>query len=420
MEDDYVHNLLERLCLQPRTFEFLSKNMRGLDPNAIHEALKVLEEDGRLVRDRDYWKRAEKQAPPTLDIISQDPQLYLKKYMGHYDFLKMPHPLDFEWRNTSKSLNYLTDLITQTNQVTDPILIMGMPTLYAKICGKDIPQNVTLIEKNIPIVNALTKFNNHKSKVINKDVFNAKPSEIGRYYSVFMDPPWYSEHFYQFVWLAAQAINVGGFLVISIPPINTRPGIDKERLEWFSFCQQQGLCIENLYSEKLEYSMPFFEFNALRASGIKNVMPFWRKGDVAIFRKVGKVESERPAMKKVESGWIEKEVDTVRIRVNTGINNYESTSFEIRSLIKGDILPTVSTRHALREQANIWTSGNRIFVTSDGNKFLKCLERYGTADKLHEDEKTFAEFVKLITDLEQKEYNEYLDWVYYEMERQDH
>ena len=69
------------------------------------------------------------------------------------------------------------------------------------------------------------------------------------------------------MWLASKCLLPGGVLVISIPPINTRERIDKERIEWFSYCQEQGLCIEKLEPEKLEYAMPFFEFNAFSPDG---------------------------------------------------------------------------------------------------------------------------------------------------------
>ncbi len=419
METEYVHNLLLRLCNQPRTFEYLSKYMKGLDPIQVSHALAVLEKDKKLSKDRDYWVLNESVKALTLDIVKPDQQLYLKKYMGHYDFLKMPHPLDFEWRNTTRSLNYLTELVTTTNQVNDAVLLMGMPTLYANIANKDIPQNVTLIEKNEPIVNALRRFSNHKSKVIPIDIFTARPQDIGKYYSVFMDPPWYTEHFKQFIWLAAQSIRVGGFLVISIPPINTRPGIDKERLEWFSFCQQQGLCIENLFSEKLEYAMPFFEFNAYRAAGIKNILPFWRKGDVAIFRKIAKLDTVRPPLVLKKNDWIEREIDTVRIRVNPQIHSKNPNDLlQIESIVQNDILPTVSTRDPRKELANIWTSGNRIFSASNPTKFLRFLnnQNQGSTDQ---EILICKEFLSLITELEKQEYNDYLDWLYYEMERQD-
>jgi hypothetical protein len=423
MNQAFVENGILRLCIQPRTFEFISKRLHGLDPIKVNEALTSLVAEKKLIKKEDLWVINEKikDTALTLGFEIPDPQLYLKKYMGHFDFLKMPHPLDYEWRNSTSSLNYLTDQILQTNTLNDSVLILGMPTLFANVCIRDIPQKVSLVERNKPIVKALKKLAGEKNRfnVIEADVFKTDPAKVGKYHSVFMDPPWYSEHFYQFIWLAARCIEVGGFLTISIPPLNTRPGIDKERIDWFSFCQQQGLCLENLYAQKLEYAMPFFEFNAFRSAGIQNILPFWRKGDVAIFRKINDHKVDRPDFEEATPNWQEREIDTVRIRVKVDNKANKNEKLVIEHLVKSDILPTVSTRDDRRKVANVWTSGNRIFHVTNTDLFLKTLDEIiESKRKFTAEKKNVSDLVTLITGFEKKEYNNYLDWLYHEMERQ--
>jgi len=417
MNIEFYRRTVIRLCSQPRTFEFISKNSAGLDPIQVTEILKELKHEGKILKKDSMWVLPDDKKPLTLAFQDKDPQNYLKKYMGHFEYLKMPHPLDFEWRNSKHSLNYLTDQMLKLSVPNDNILVLGMPTLFANICERDVTQSVTLVERNKPIVNGLKKFVNHKAKIHDADIFKIAPEKLGRYQCVFMDPPWYSEHFYQFVWLAARCLETGGTLAISIPPINTRPDIDIERLAWFQFCQQQGLCLENLYANHLEYTMPFFEFNAFRAGGIQNILPFWRKGDFAVFKKMKDHHTERKEYEEKVSGWLEREVDTVRIRIKI-TENEENTEFSIRNLVKGDILPTVSSRDKRRVEANVWTSGNRIFKVSNPTLFLSCIDRLNgssTGDATMNDVKRFLD---MITDLEKNEYNNYLEWVYYEMERQ--
>lgn len=55
-----------------------------------------------------------------------------------------------------------------------------------------------------------------------------------------------------------------------------------EKVEWFAFCGSLRLCFEILEPEQLEYSKPFFEFNALRAKGVKDFISFWSKRDLAV------------------------------------------------------------------------------------------------------------------------------------------
>ncbi len=418
MHVEYIDNLILRLCKQPRTFEFISKRLNGLDPIQLQEAIRRLEETDSLLRRDDMWSVKGKKNPLTLNLYTNDPQLYLKKYMGYFDFLKIPHPLDFEWRNSTASLNYLINEVQIINSVNDRILFLGMPTLFATACINDIPQNVTLVERNKPIVRGLSKLNFDKERfqILEVDIFKVAPKEIGKYYSVIMDPPWYSPHFYQFMWLAAQCVEVGGVIGISLPPINTRPHVDIERINWFSFCQKNGLYLENLYAQKLHYAMPFFEFNAFRAAGISNILPFWRKGDLALFRKVHAYKLERNVIDENKSEWTEREIDTVRIRIKVekGPTNEE---LKIIHLVKGDILPTVSTRDNRRDKANVWTSGNRIYQISDTKRFLQLLDEVDNENPKTKEEKLVADFVKSITEFEKGEYNNYLDWLYHEMER---
>ncbi|RYE38219.1 MAG: hypothetical protein EOP48_27435, partial [Sphingobacteriales bacterium] len=112
MDNEFLQNSICRLCIQPRTFEFISNRMSGLDPVELLNFLNHLTDDHILKKEDDYWMVNEEKLL-TLDINEPDWAPYFKKYMGHFDFLKSPHPLDFEWRNTNKSLSYLTELINQ-------------------------------------------------------------------------------------------------------------------------------------------------------------------------------------------------------------------------------------------------------------------------------------------------------------------
>jgi hypothetical protein len=417
MSHNFHKNVILRACSQPRTFEYISKNGSGLDPIQISAILEELKAEGKVEKKDSMWVISDQKKPPTLLLQEKDPQTYLKKHMGHFEFLKVPHPLDFEWRNSKHSLNFLTDQMLRLSAPTDSVLILGMPTLFANICERDVSQSITLVERNRPIIQGLNKFVNHKSRIHDADIFKIDPNKLGMFQFVLMDPPWYSEHFYQFIWLAGRCLQVGGTLAISIPPINTRPDIDQERLSWFTFCQQQGLCLEGLLPNKLEYTMPFFEFNAFRSGGIESILPFWRKGDFAVFKKIKDQHTERKSYEEKASGWVEKEIDDIRIRVKPSLSD-KGEQFTFESIVKGDILPTVSSRDPRRDQANVWTSGNRIFKVSNPTLFLSCLGKLQDGHANDSNMQTVRQFLDMITSLEKKEYKNYLEWVYYEMERQ--
>ena len=107
------------------------------------------------------------------------PQVFLTNILASLDYLINPHPLDFEWRNSTASLDYLINQVQEMNSVSDEILFLGIPTLFAAACIKDIPQKVTLVERNEPIVKGLDKLNSDKERfqIIEADIFKVDPAD---------------------------------------------------------------------------------------------------------------------------------------------------------------------------------------------------------------------------------------------------
>ena len=421
MNKDYLKQSILRICQQPRTFEYVSNNIKGLYPNDTVDVLNELKGEGTITCLDNMWvvKQVALEGPPQL--FTDESTRYLQRYMGYYDFLKTPHPLDFEWRNSTASLNKLLSKIQSFLLPKDKLLLLGMPTLFATAIQKDIPFVTSLIERNKPIVQGLNRIlsNKEKFRIIEADLFEMNPNIIARHFCVVMDPPWYAPHFKQFMWIASNSVQLNGIVAISLPPINTKTNAINERVAWFSFCASLGLCLETLDPEQLSYSMPFFEFNALRANGIKDVMPFWRKGDLAIFRKVQDNIIERPKSENTNSKWLEREFNGVRFRIKPNpLTDIVCLQLQIDSLLKGDILPTVSNNDDRRDLANLWTSGNRIFKVNNATCFLKCFDEVIRGAASSENELLVCNFMNLISGLEKQEYSDYLEWIYYEMERQ--
>ena len=409
-----------RYCKIPRSFTFLSSNLFGCDLSILKNMLDSLVRRGVLSHIGSQYilqRRVEEGKS-----VSLKEDFFLQKYMGHFDFLKRPHPLDYEWRNSTKTLDDICDFILNENLDEDPILILGMPTLFARLYHRDVGRKVVLFERNKPIVEALKGFRNERFDVREADISTVKYTNDEQFFSVFMDPPWYSDSFKSFIWLAAKCVGIGGLIHISIPSINTRPGISSERIEWLKYCHNIGLCIEELKPQALEYVMPFFEFNAYRAAGITEISPFWRKGDLLVFRKLNHVNLERPsALIYSDDMWKEIEMDNVRIRIDlNSVINEETQTVEIDYVVQNDILDSVSRRDLRRKNANIWTSGNRVYKTSSPNTLFQLLTDY-RLDNGEIDSKPnvgdIHEFISNLVNLENREYSVYLKWLYNEMER---
>lgn len=92
MHSNFHRSTVLRLCSQPRTFEYISKMSAGLDPIQISEILKGLVDDGKLIKKDSMWVLPDDKKAPTLAFQEHDSHTYLKKHMGHFEFLKVPHP----------------------------------------------------------------------------------------------------------------------------------------------------------------------------------------------------------------------------------------------------------------------------------------------------------------------------------------
>lgn len=419
MDSQLVENTIVRFCSVPRDFGFLSANMSGMDPVFLHEQLTILVNEKKLKKMGERWglpgyrKRKVTETGATTRKASN-----LVNSIPYFDVFKKSHPLDYEWRNSLETLDFLCEIIKKDNDANDNVLLLGMPSVFIASYYKKLKSSVTLVDKNEPLMSHIGKLI-RKSKthgIINDDIFSLEPDSLGKYNSIFIDPPWYSDHFFHFIWLASKQLQLGGVLAISLPPMFTRPEVLEERKDWFAYCNSQGLVLESLYSQNLEYMMPFFEFNAFRAAGIRDILPFWRKGDFAIFRKVDHIELERPLFASDHNLWKEFEIKDVRFRVLVQ-DQKKDDGIEIEHLVNGDILPSVSSRDPRRKDANIWTSGNRIFRISNPTVFFQYGFDY-SKNTLRNDRnfKLITEFIDYVTEIENKEYINYKDWLTYEME----
>jgi hypothetical protein len=178
---------------------------------------------------------------------------------------------------------------------------------------------------------------------------------------VILDPPWYLDFLRPMLTATAAACQMSGFILISLPAEGTRPSAGDDRMKVFRLAKRLGLELTALYPLALSYETPFFEANALAATGI-HFSSAWRRGDLAIFRKVrshGRVVTTDSVRK---ARWSEIEIGRLRLFVRRDRAAAKGTRGLI-PVVDGDILPTVSRRDPRRRRAEIWTSGNRLFAS---------------------------------------------------------
>ena len=188
---------------------------------------------------------------------------------------------------------------------------------------------------------------------------------------VIADPPWYLEHMKAFMWAAAQITKIGGYLLLCIPPVGTKPDIIFETNEIFDFAKKLGFTLIEYKPGILSYETPLFEINALKADGVKTIPQIWRRGNYALFSYESKKNVVRPVTLH-ENEWIEIKIKDTRIKVRrTTSNGFNDPS--LIQLVSNDILPTVRRSDDRRKKADVWTSGNRIFACNGKNILIPIL-----------------------------------------------
>lgn len=276
--------------------------------------------------------------------------------------LPLPHPIDYEWRFTPDAARALLNRAADLTPAAGELLLFGTPGLAVEALALPIGRRLAFLAEDNSVTNRVSALNRATgSPLAIAFCSGSLPRESAD--AVLLDPPWYPDFVRPMLAAAAHACRPGGVVLISLPPDGARPSAAADRHNALAFGHRLGLCVIEHAPLDISYETPFFERNALAAAAI--VAPQqWRRGDLIVFRKTR--TSARPPL--TASGrnhdWAEVSVDRMRLFVRSD-SQARPGDAHLRSLVQGDILPTVSRRDPRRSLANVWTSGNRIFRTDN-------------------------------------------------------
>lgn len=285
--------------------------------------------------------------------------------------LPVPHPLDYDWRFGESAVRYLLDACLTLTQPDETIALLGTPSVLRTAIESGYPRRMVLLDVNASVVDCLSGVTSDGQALLCDVVRDPLPRLESSV--VIVDPPWYEEHLAGFLWSAAQLCRMGGRVLVSTPPIGTRPGIDRDRRSLLDWARQLGLAHPRLEKAILPYYSPPFEINALRAEGLCGILEDWRRGDLTVFEKDAQVTLPRPVPPPASEGeWVEESIHGVRMRVRSS----ESCDFvdpKLLTIVGGDILPSASRRDYRRPLVDVWTSGNRVFACQGRNVLIHIL-----------------------------------------------
>jgi hypothetical protein len=328
---DRIGNLDDLVCHLP-----------GVYPTDVRAAVNRLETCGRLpvATARRLRRRAQAVSSPA----TADWQL------------PVPHPLDFDWRFSTGALERL---VAECEQLAggEQVVLLGAPTVMCALRERSrVP--ALLLDANPGVVGSFPPDPNY---LVRKCDFRLDelPNVTARV--IVLDPPWYRDHERLFLWAASRLSRSGTTVLVSMPAEGTRPGVAKETEAALQSAGRWGLEVRWREPGALAYLSPPFERNALAAAGLKGIPHEWRRGDLIALQATA-TTAEDCAPEASTDRWPEVTFGRVRVRVRVPATpRFGRILPQLRSVVPGDVLDSVSRRDARRDMADVWTSGNRIF-----------------------------------------------------------
>lgn len=268
-------------------------------------------------------------------------------------FFPEPHALDFDWRFTSDTLEFLGRYISDFR--VRSVAVLGAPTLFKYL--SDRGTNARLFDNNAQVVKRLREAG--YCNVTECDLLRRLPT--GKNFDcAVVDPPWYLEHYNAFIEAGRRLLASRGKLLVSMLPRLTRPSATMDRAQVLTFAFQRGFELASVDAGSLHYASPSFEVAALQSEGIH--LTDWRSADLYTFRLTTRPvpELEVPTAEETDP-WETFQIGrtVVKIKLDRGRSDHR---FEFKEVpgVADMRLKSVSRRSPARPHINLWTSRNLV------------------------------------------------------------
>lgn len=335
---------LEKLCLSAakasKNFEEFAAKCKGLFPTEAHSVLS-------------------KAAPAELERL-------LKRRISPSD---LP-----DARSAQASFAFSTwDFTPETNEAvaslldfSRSVLCLGCPTIASAIATKKSLPTPVLIDAN---EHRLKKGQNPIH--IDFDISCLSGKEFsGAFSGCVLDPPWYMEDLFWWIWIARNSLEERGLLVFPLFGEMTRPTGSRDRDLVIEWSKRLGFAIE-IQVEAASYLVPSFEAHILHRAGLPTSP--WKKADLVFARVENAVHDDCvPTRPKVKPPVFHSFYQNVLIEVL--IDRFDSTTEHLIKEPEGGYLMTSPSRSELgNSSSNVFTSTGKRAICSRPMELVRKL-----------------------------------------------
>ncbi len=304
-----IRHLLKVLTGQGEPFTRLLGKSENCDPVILMDALQEMEtrglirvNDGGNEREYELTSRAKAHAglshgPCETTRLPEskgqrhsivDSGFFQDIIRGVFDSLPEPGLVYSQWWFSKSTYAKLADLLFHLMKEDAHVAFAGASTLGA-VFSHCVASPITIIDVDDVLLGRIASHVEKRTEFACRDISN--PLDVclkNKFDIVFADPPWSSSNLTTFFVRGSEMLLPEGKLVISFPPVFTRPSAQAERKSLLRMAEELlGLSFTRELKGFTEYSIPPFEYRAYKEHGIELNQP-WRKGDVLIFKKRSK------------------------------------------------------------------------------------------------------------------------------------
>src|SRR6202166_1989333 len=201
--------------------------------------------------------------------------------------LPVPHPLDFEWRFSRLGAAYLLERLSALG--ASDLCTVGSTTVALLAVRRGWSGCVSALDTNGRLL-LVTKQLQPQIQTYHVDV-TREALPLVQASAVIIDPPWYEEYMECFLWASSRLCGPNGYVFLTAPSVGTRPGVAAERDLLLAKACLFGLTPIAIESHCVAYETPMFEWNALRAAGVRGSIGCWRRGDLIVLQRGLEAES---------------------------------------------------------------------------------------------------------------------------------